>query len=100
LGVSHFVTKQVQLEVAGYYFQQITDDFGAPAALGGVRSRVTSIGPQVCFLFPMGDFQGYLNIKGYKNSRHRTGRKLQYLADLRHLTKGAVQTPASPRIRK
>jgi hypothetical protein len=26
-------------------FQQITDDFGAPAALGGVRSRVTGIGP-------------------------------------------------------
>jgi hypothetical protein len=34
-------------------FQQITDDFGAPAALGGVRSRVTGIGPwsASCFLW-------------------------------------------------
>lgn len=65
-GASHFVTKQVQLGLAGYYFQQITDDFGAPASLGGFRSRVAGIGPQVGFLFPVGDMQGYLNIKGYK----------------------------------
>jgi len=65
-GASHFVTKQVQLGLAGYYFQQITDDFGAPASLGGFRSRVAGIGPQIGFLFPVGDMQGYLNIKGYK----------------------------------
>lgn len=65
-GASHFVTKQVQLGVAGYYFQQITDDFGAPAALGGFRSRVAGVGPQIGFIFPVGDMQGYLNIKGYK----------------------------------
>jgi hypothetical protein len=65
-GASHFVTKQVQLGLAGYYFQQITDDFGAPAALGGFRSRVAGIGPQIGFLFPVGEMQGYLNIKGYK----------------------------------
>ncbi len=65
-GASHFVTKQVQLGLAGYYFQQITDDFGAPAALGGFRSRVAAVGPQIGFLFPVGDMQGYLNIKGYK----------------------------------
>lgn len=65
-GASHFVTKQVQLGLAGYYFQQITDDFGAPASLGGFRSRVAGIGPQIGFLFPVGELQGYLNIKGYK----------------------------------
>lgn len=65
-GASHFVTKQVQLGLAGYYFQQITDDYGAPASLGGFRSRVAGIGPQIGFLFPVGDMQGYLNIKGYK----------------------------------
>ena len=30
-GASHFVTKQWQLGFVGYYFQQVTDDFGAPA---------------------------------------------------------------------
>jgi hypothetical protein len=66
-GASHFFAKQLQLGVAGYYFQQVTDDFGAPAALGGFRSRIAGIGPQIGYLFPMGDkFQGYLNLKGYK----------------------------------
>lgn len=64
-GASHFITKQVQIGLVGYYFQQITDDFGAPAALGGFRSRVVGIGPQIGFLFPVGDMQGYLNIKAY-----------------------------------
>ena len=65
-GASHFFTKQFQLGVAGYYFQQVTDDFGAPAALGGFRSRVAGIGPQVGFLFPVGDMDGYVNVKAYK----------------------------------
>jgi hypothetical protein len=64
-GASHFVTKQVQLGLVGYYLQQVTDDFGAPASLGGFRSRVAGVGPQVGFLFPVGDMQGYLNLKGY-----------------------------------
>lgn len=64
-GASHFVTKQVQLGLVGYYLQQVTDDFGAPASLGGFRTRIAGVGPQVGFLFPVGDLQGYLNIKGY-----------------------------------
>ena len=64
-GASHFVTKQVQLGLVGYYLQQVTDDFGAPASLGGFRSRIAGIGPQIGFLFPVGGMQGYLNLKGY-----------------------------------
>jgi hypothetical protein len=64
-GASHFVTKQWQLGVVGYYFQQITDDFGAPASLNGFRSRIAGVGPQIGYLFPLGDMQGYLNLKGY-----------------------------------
>lgn len=66
-GASHFFAKQLQLGVVGYYFQQVTDDFGAPAALGGFRSRIAGVGPQIGYIFPMGDkLQGYLNLKGYK----------------------------------
>ena len=64
-GASHFLSKQVQVGLVGYYLQQVTDDFGAPASLGGFRSRVAGVGPQVGFLFPVGDMQGYLNLKGY-----------------------------------
>lgn len=65
-GASHFFDNKFQLGLVGYYFQQVTDDFGAPPALGGFRSRVAGIGPQVGFLFPVGDMQGYINLKGYK----------------------------------
>ena len=63
--VSHFFNK-FQLGLVGYYFQQVTDDFGAPPSLDGFRSRVAGIGPQVGFLFPLGGMQGYINVKGYK----------------------------------
>ena len=65
-GASHFLTRQFQLGLVGYYFQQISDDSGAPALLGGFRSRVAGVGPQLGILFPVGDMQGYLNLKGYK----------------------------------
>jgi hypothetical protein len=65
-GASHFFTPTFQLGLVGYVFQQISDDTGAGATLGGFRSRVAGIGPQVGFLFPFGDMQGYLNLKGYK----------------------------------
>lgn len=63
--VSQFVTKDVLVGVAGYYFQQLTDDSGPGARLGGFRGMAVGIGPQVGLLFPVGDLQGYLNVKGY-----------------------------------
>jgi hypothetical protein len=61
---SQFITKDVLIGVAGYYFQQITDDSGPGAKLGGFRGMAVGIGPQIGFLFPVGDYQGYLNLKG------------------------------------
>jgi hypothetical protein len=49
----------------GYGYQQITDDFGQHPILGGMRSHVVGIGPQIGYLFPVGDMQGYLNLKEY-----------------------------------
>ena len=65
-GASHFFDSKFQLGVVGYYLQQVTDDFGAPPALGGFRSRIAGVGPQIGYIFPMGDkLQGYVNLKGY-----------------------------------
>jgi hypothetical protein len=64
-GMSKFLSKQVFVGLVGYGYQQITDDFGQHPILGGFRSRVVGIGPQIGYLFPMGDMQGYLNLKGY-----------------------------------
>ncbi|MFK4725061.1 hypothetical protein ABIE89_006161 [Bradyrhizobium niftali] len=64
-GASQFLSKQLFVGLVGYYYQQITDDFGQPPILGGFRSRVVGVGPQIGYLFPVGELQGYLNLKGY-----------------------------------
>ncbi len=66
---SKFLTQTFQVGVAGYYFQQITDDSGPGAVLGGFRGMSVGIGPQVGFLFPnlFEGYQGYLNLKAYKD---------------------------------
>jgi hypothetical protein len=65
---SQFVSKNVQIGVAGYFFQQVTGDSGPGAKLGEFKSRVAGIGPQIGFIFPLGkEHQGYLNVKAYKD---------------------------------
>lgn len=72
-GISHFISKQVHIGLVGYAFQQLTGDTGDGATLGEFKSRVFGIGPQIGFLFPVGNMQGYLNLKGYKEfgAEHR-----------------------------
>jgi hypothetical protein len=54
--------------LAGYFFQQLTGDSGSGAKLGDFKGRVAGIGPQIGFLFPVGnEHQGYLNLKAYKD---------------------------------
>ena len=64
-GASQFLSKQVFVGLVGYAYQQITDDFGQRPILGGFQSGVIGVGPQIGLLFPVGDMQGYLNLKGY-----------------------------------
>jgi hypothetical protein len=64
-GTSKFLSKQVFIGLVGYLYQQVTDDFGQNPILSGFRSRVVGIGPQIGYLFPVGDMQGYFNVKAY-----------------------------------
>jgi hypothetical protein len=64
-GASQFLSKQLFVGLVGYAYQQVTDDFGQHPILGGFQSRVIGVGPQIGFLFPVGDMQGYVNLKGY-----------------------------------
>src|SRR5258707_3980760 len=72
-GAAHFVSKQLFIGLAGYAYQQITDDSGQNPILGGVRSRVLGIGPQIGYIFPIGDMQGVLGLRGYSgfDAAHR-----------------------------
>lgn len=68
-----FLSKQFFIGTVGYYYDQFTADRGAPAFLGEIKSRVLGIGPQMGFLFPVGEMQGFLNFKAYweSNASHR-----------------------------
>ena len=63
--MSQFLSKQVHVGIVGYFYNQLTGDSGTGATLGDYKSRVAGIGPQIGFIFPAGDMQGYLNLKGY-----------------------------------
>jgi hypothetical protein len=65
-GASQFLTKQVQVGVVGYLYQEIGCDSGTGDHVGCFQSRTVGIGPQFGYIFPVGDkLQGYFNIKGY-----------------------------------
>jgi hypothetical protein len=64
-GASQFLSEQVHIGLVGYFYYQITGDSGSGATLGDFESRVNGIGPQVGYLFKMGERQAYLNVKGY-----------------------------------
>jgi hypothetical protein len=65
-GVSQFLTKQVQVGLVGYIYQEVGCDSGSGDRVGCFQSRVIGVGPQFGYLFPVGDkLQGYLNLKAY-----------------------------------
>ncbi len=64
-GASQYLSKQTFVGLVGYFYDQITPDSGQLAFLGANESRVIGIGPQIGFLFPVGNMQGYLSLKGY-----------------------------------
>jgi hypothetical protein len=65
-GASQFLTKQWQVGLVGYLYQEVGCDSGSGDRVGCFQSRVLGVGPQVGYIFPIGDkLQGYLNLKGY-----------------------------------
>ena len=70
-GLSQFLTKQVQVGLVGYVYDQITPDRGCAPVLCPFESRVAGIGPQFGYIFPISkDWQGYVNLKAYGEFAH------------------------------
>ncbi len=65
---AQFLSKTFFVGAVGYYYDQFTADSGSPPIFGPVKSRVLGIGPQMGFILPMGEMQGYLNFKAYFES--------------------------------
>jgi hypothetical protein len=73
-GASQFVTKEWQIGLVGYFYNQVSCDSGSGDRVGCFESRVIGVGPQIGHIFKVGeDHQGYLNLKGYKefDATHR-----------------------------
>jgi hypothetical protein len=73
-GASQFLSKQLQVGIVGYWYNQLSCDSGAGDRVGCFESRVVGIGPQIGYVIPLGkEWQGYLNVKGYKEfaAEHR-----------------------------
>lgn len=68
MAAAQFLSKTFFIGAVGYYYDQFTADHGSPAFLGEVKSRVLGVGPQMGFIIPMGELQGYLNFKAYWES--------------------------------
>jgi hypothetical protein len=64
-GASQFLTKQLQVGLVGYFYNQLTADQGCLPQLCPFKSQVTGIGPQIGYIFPVAGMQGYINLKGY-----------------------------------
>jgi hypothetical protein len=64
-GVSQFLSKQFHVGAVGYLYKQLSADSGALPVLGANKSQVVGAGPQIGYLFPVGNMQGYLNFKTY-----------------------------------
>jgi len=64
--ISPYLTDKLHIGAVGYVYNQLTADSGAGATLGDFKSRVIGIGPQLGLFFPVGNLEGYLNLRGYQ----------------------------------
>jgi len=66
-GASQFLSKQLQVGIVAYWYNQLSCDSGADDKVGCFESRVAGVGPQIGYIIPISNgWQGYINLKGYK----------------------------------
>jgi hypothetical protein len=95
-GASQFLTKQWQVGLVGYVYDQLSCDSGAGDRVGCFESRVLGIGPQIGYVFPLGEhLKGYLNLKAYGefDNAHRPDGWNTWLT---FAISPSAPTPASP----
>jgi len=95
-GASQFLTKQFQVGLVGYVYQEVGCDSGSGDRVGCFQSRVVGVGPQLGFIIPLTTAtQGYLNIKGYKEFENQN-RPDGWNVWLTFVLSPAEQTPSGP----
>lgn len=95
-GASQFLTKQVQVGLVGYFYDQITPDRGCAPVICPFESRVAGIGPQFGYIFPISPtLQGYVNLKAYGEFANNA-RPDGWNAWLTFVISPAAPTPSPP----
>ena len=64
-GTSQSLTRELQIGVVGYFYDQLTADDGCNQLLCPFKSRVAGVGPQIGYVFPVGNMEGNVNLKAY-----------------------------------
>ena len=64
-GASRYLTDELFVGPAGYFYNQLGCDTGSGDRVGCFQSRVAGLGAQVGYSFPVGKLEGYMNLKGY-----------------------------------
>jgi len=64
-GASRFLTKQLQIGLVGYLYNQASCDGGSGDRVGCFQSRVASAGGQLGYTVSMGDLDANVNVKAY-----------------------------------
>src|SRR5207253_11476465 len=67
-GASRFLTKQLQIGLVGYLYNQASCDGGSGNRVGCFQSRVAGAGAQLGYTISMGELDGNVNVKAYKES--------------------------------
>jgi hypothetical protein len=65
-GASRFLTKRLQVGLVGYLYNQASCDGGSGDRVGCFQSRVAGAGGQIGYTVPMGELEGNINVKAYK----------------------------------
>ena len=88
-GASKFLTPQLEVGLAGYFFRQLTGDSGKGEVLGDFEFAGRRHRPADRLSVPAGDKQGYLNLRAAASRRRAPRLRLERVRDAVLLAQGA-----------
>ena len=62
---ARYLTEKIYAGPVGYFYEQLSCDGGSGDRVGCFESRVTGLGAEVTYSFPVGKLEGDLTLKGY-----------------------------------
>jgi hypothetical protein len=62
---SQFLSEHWQIGIVGYVYDQLSGDGGSGDRLGSFESHVAAAGPEVGYVFAVGQRAAYFNVRGY-----------------------------------